>query len=139
MVKCLDALQDLRRLQQKDISWEAAVDSLEEAIEALDVANQHLLRGTFPPPNMVACLSYRCTTAVGRMALTGAIYLSRQAPNRKRVIQGYVLVSKPHHSAVKSITGLIFFSTRDQHMPGATDPPSCGIRMSCSQKLPRTF
>lgn len=47
MVKCLDALAGLRSLQQGDMSWEAALDGLEDAIEGLDVANHHLLRGKY--------------------------------------------------------------------------------------------
>jgi hypothetical protein len=46
MAACLDALEDLRRLERKEITWDTAVDSLEDAIEALDLADHHLLRGT---------------------------------------------------------------------------------------------
>lgn len=49
MVACLDALENLKRVERKEITWDAAVDSLEDAIEALDAADHHLLRGTSAP------------------------------------------------------------------------------------------
>lgn len=46
MIKCLNALEGLRRLDEGTESWESAIDGLEDAIEGLDTAHHHLLRGT---------------------------------------------------------------------------------------------
>jgi hypothetical protein len=45
MVKCLEALEGLRKLEEGTLSWGLAIDGLEDAIEALDTHNHHLLRG----------------------------------------------------------------------------------------------
>jgi hypothetical protein len=45
MVKCLEALEGLRKLEEGNLSWGLAIDGLEEALEGLDTHNHHLLRG----------------------------------------------------------------------------------------------
>lgn len=45
MAACLDVLEGLKRLERKEITWDAAADGLEDVIEALDLADHHLLRG----------------------------------------------------------------------------------------------
>ena len=73
MVACLDALENLKRLEQKEITWDAVADSLEDAIEALDVADHHLLRGT-------SCQFHRTFKLLAYMLITyrmQVVWLSR--------------------------------------------------------------
>lgn len=60
MVNCLNALEGLRRLNDGTESWESAIDGLEDAIEGLDTAHHHLLRGTLD--DVVSCTILRMLT-----------------------------------------------------------------------------